>query len=380
MHSSISSFERKIPALPWTRLMVVACLLTLAAASAWEVRCRAWGYGPTLNNTLDLWAERRNAVQPNSLVIVGDSRAWFDLDLDEIERGVGRRPVQLAIPGWLRPSWPGEVSPTTGLHGIAVICSVVPIMFFAPAGPPLDNAYKAINRRRTQTVAQRASNRLGMLLEEHIAFMKEEDLTLGELLGRLPIPNRAGTLVAPPLPPYFETLDRERRARMFVECASPGPLQDRVKYGWLPLFTPPPPPTYVPREAFMGGMAHVIEARFANAASAVQRIRDRGGQVVFVRLPVSGELKKLEDRATPPGGPLEPAHRESGAQGIYFEDYPELAGFECPEWSHLSAADSVEFTRRLVPHLVKAIDGSGRTLAGLSPPSSDSRRPDWRAP
>ena len=370
MHSSISSFERKIPGQPWTRLMVVTCLLTLGAATAWEIRCRAWGYSPTLNNTPDLWAERRNAVQPDSLVIIGDSRAWFDLDLDEIEHGVGQRPVQLAIPGSCAYPVLADLANDKDFHG-TVICSVVPIMFFAPAGPPLQNSYKAINRRYTQTLAQRASNRLGMLLEEHIAFLKEGDLTLGELLERIPIPNRAGALVAPPLPPYFETLDRERRARMFAKCASPGPLQDRVKYGWLPLFTPPPPPTYIQRgRPFMDGMAHAIEARFADATSAVQRIRARGGKVVFVRLPVSGELKKLEDRATPRAGPWDRLIKESGAPGIYFEDYPELAGFECPEWSHLSAPDSVEFTHRLVPQLLKAIGGTARTVANVKSPAS----------
>ena len=363
MHSSISSFERKIPGLPWTRLMVATCILTLAAAAAWEIRCRAWGYAPTLNNTPDLWAERRDAVQPDSVVIIGDSRAWFDLDLDEIEQGVGRRPVQLAIPGSCAYPVLADLADDKSFHG-TVICSVVPIMFFAPAGPPLQNAYKAINRWHTQTIAQRASNKLGMLLEEHIAFLKEDDLTLGELLARLPIPNRAGALVAPPLPPYFEPLDRERRARMFAQCASPGPLQDRVKHGWLALFTPPPPPTYVPRDAFMAGMGHAIEARFADAASAVRRIRARGGKVVFVRLPVAGELKKLEDRATPRAGPWSRLLKESGAPGIYFEDYPELAGFDCPEWSHLSASDSVTFTHELVPHLLKAIRGAG---AGTPP-------------
>ncbi|MBA3385630.1 MAG: hypothetical protein H0T95_03230 [Chthoniobacterales bacterium] len=47
--------------------------------------------------------------------------------------------------------------------------------------------------------------------------------------------------------------------------------------------------------------------------------------------------------------------RETGVPGIYFEDFPELASFTCPEWSHLSAGDSVEFTKRLVPHLRTAL-------------------------
>jgi len=79
--------------------------------------------------------------------------------------------------------------------------------------------------------------------------------------------------------------------------------------------------------------------------------RRRGGKVVFIRFPVSGEIKKIEDQATPRIGPWTRLLKESGAPGIYFEDYPELASFECPEWSHLSATDAVLFSQRLVPHL-----------------------------
>ncbi len=54
--------------------------------------------------------------------------------------------------------------------------------------------------------------------------------------------------------------------------------------------------------------------------------------------------------------------------GIYFEDYPELADFTCPEWSHLSAGDSVEFTKRLVPHLRAALGSEGDVKSVASSP------------
>jgi hypothetical protein len=199
---------------------------------------------------------------------------------------------------------------------------------------------------------------LGMLLEEHIAFLKQDDLTLDALLSKVPLPERAGVRLPPLLPPYFATVDRDRRARMFTLCAQPGPLQDRVENGWIPLFTPPPPPTYVPREAFMTGVNRAIQSRFSDAAAAVHRIQTRGGKVVFLRLPMSGPLKQLEDRATPRAGPWNQLLKLSAAPGIYFEDYPELASFVCPEWSHLSEADSILFTHRLIPHLRKALEGS----------------------
>jgi hypothetical protein len=76
---------------------------------------------------------------------------------------------------------------------------------------------------------------------------------------------------------------------------------------------------------------------------------------VFVRLPFSGALNELEYKTTPRNRTWDPLLQATGAPGIYFEDFPELAGFNCPEWSHLSAGDSVEFSKRLVPHLRGAL-------------------------
>ena len=99
MHSSTSNFDfqRAIPHLPWRGVLVATLLLAAIGTTAWELRVRAWGYAPTLNDTSDLWADCRERVQPNSIVIIGDSRALFDTDLDALEQGLGQRPVQLAL-------------------------------------------------------------------------------------------------------------------------------------------------------------------------------------------------------------------------------------------------------------------------------------------
>ncbi len=354
MPSSISSFERPIPTLPWRGLGLAVVLLTLTATVAWEIRCRAWGYAPTLNDTSDLWAQHRRAVKPDSIVIIGDSRALFDTDLDALEQGLGRRPVQLALVGSCAYPVLEDLANDEQFRG-TIICGLVPGMFLAPAGPPVENSKNALKRYHHGTVAQRASQQLGLRLEEHVAFLKQEDLTLAQLLQQVPVPNRADFHAPPRLPPYFYTLDRDRRARMTVQCEHPGELQDRIKHDWIPLFTPPPPPSFVPKEAFLKGMGEAIEARFKAITASVEKLRARGGKVVFVRFPFSGELKKLEDAGTPRVGPWARIIKETGAPGIYFEDYPELASFDCPEWSHLSGPDSVEFTKRLVPHLKKAL-------------------------
>jgi len=223
-------YERPIPQVPWRGMTVVVVLVVIGAASAWEFYCRSIGYGPTLNDNEDLWTSTRRRVKPESIVIVGDSRGWYDVDLDELQKGLGKRPVQLAMGGGCAYPVLADLAKDENFHG-TIICSVVPRLFFAPPGtPPMERGEKAVRRSHTQTPAQRASQYLAMPLEEHVAFLKQEELTLDDFLKRLPIPNRPYALVPPRLPPYFGTLDRERRARMIEECARPGSeLQRRIR-------------------------------------------------------------------------------------------------------------------------------------------------------
>lgn len=104
-------------------------------------------------------------------------------------------------------------------------------------------------------------------------------------------------------------------------------------------------------------MHRAVEDRFREIKSDVDQLRARGAKVVFLRLPVTGELKALENKLTPRAPFWDRLVRETAAPGIHFEDFPELAGFTCPEWSHLSAGDSVEFSKRLVPQLRAALTG-----------------------
>ena len=349
-------YERPIPQLPWRGITVVVVLIVIAATVAWEFYCRSIGYGPTLNDNSDLWTMMRRRVKPESVVIIGDSRAWFDLDLDELQKGLGKRPVQLAMGGGCAFPVLADLVSDENFHG-TIICSFTPRLFMAPPGtPPMERGEKAVRRSHTQTPAQRFSQYLAMPLEEHVAFLKQEDMTLEELLKNLPIPDRPRALMPPRLPPYFRSLDRERRARMTEKCAQPGSeLQRRIQQIWISLFTPPPPPTYIPNEEFFKQIGQAIEQRFYDVAAASQKLRTRGGKIVFVRLPVTGGLKTLEDQMTPRSQIWDRLIKDTATPGIYFEDFPDLSGFNCPEWSHLSAGDSVEFSKRLIPHLRKAL-------------------------
>ena len=67
MHSSTSNsdFVREIPNVPWRGVLLAVALLATAATVAWESYARSVGYQPTLNDTPDLWAEKRGGVKPD---------------------------------------------------------------------------------------------------------------------------------------------------------------------------------------------------------------------------------------------------------------------------------------------------------------------------
>ena len=110
---------------------------------------------------------------------------------------------------------------------------------------------------------------------------------------------------------------------MIEECARPGSeLASRIQQIWIPLFTPPPPPTYIPKEEFAKTMGDALNQRFQDVAAAVQKLHARGGKIVFVRFPNSGDLKKLEDRETPRVGIWDRVLKDTSAPGIYYEDFP----------------------------------------------------------
>ena len=190
MHSSISSFERVIPARPWRGITVSVVMILAVATAAWEIYCRSLGYLPSIDDSGDLWTEVRRQVEPESLVIVGDSRPLFDLDLDELEKGLGKRPLQLAQPGSCAFPVLGDLINDQTFHG-TILCSIVPALYFAPPDAfPMKESEKAVRRSHTQTYAQRASHDLGIYLDECFASVNQDDLTLSALLGQIPIPNR----------------------------------------------------------------------------------------------------------------------------------------------------------------------------------------------
>jgi hypothetical protein len=114
-------------------------------------------------------------------------------------------------------------------------------------------------------------------------------------------------------------------------------FQDHVKEIWIGLMAfmqPNPPP--------------LTEQLHAGVVKDVEAIRSRGGKVIFLRLPSTGKYLELEKERWPRAQHWETLLKATASPGVHFEDHAALSRFTCPEWSHLSVADAIVFTRELV--------------------------------
>jgi hypothetical protein len=364
MPSSTSSFEtyelkRIIPKHHWMLLALLSVVITAGLTLGWELYCRSLGYEPSLNDSTDLWASRRMVLdeEPGRTVLIGSSRILFDFDMDEYEKAMGERPLQLATVGTNPLPYLEDLADHPQFSG-TVIVGVVPSLFFAPGGPPVKASQKHLERYRNWSPTQRVGHYISSILERRLSFLNDEDLTLTKLLLKLKFPNRGHVKVPPEHPPHFHHVDEERQGGMTDFTANNTALQKRIQQIWIPLFTPPPAKKGQSPEEQKTGHQKAVESILNRTKKAVDKIRARGGKVVFLRLPSTEKLRAIENKHTPRPQIWDRLLQNTAAPGIHFEDYPQLSGFDCPEWSHLNKKDATEFTRRLIP-LFKKIRSKG---------------------
>ena len=102
-----------------------------------------------------------------------------------------------------------------------------------------------------------------------------------------------------------------------------------------------------------GGSDDDLEALLDQIGRDVDRIRERGGRVVFVRYPSTAWFRETETANHPREMFWDRLVQSTGCVGVHFEDHPGLSGFDCPEWSHLGREDATRFTRELFGILSK---------------------------
>lgn len=322
-------------------------LLTVTAICVWEISLRKKGVTISYDEGGPLWAHQRQKAylpQDQATVFIGSSRIKFDLDTRTWRDITGETPVLLAREG---------NSPLPALHELAadtrfkgkLVVDVTEGLFFSTSPNNAGEIGGDIKYYKGETPAQKSSFYINQFLESNLVLLDKDNLSLSACLNQLEIPSRKGVFMFPIFPMDFNRVNAERQCLMTPKFLADSQLQQRVQNIWkffASLSKDKKPLSGKPLDSLLNAVK-----------TSVDKIRARGGKVLFVRTPSSGPYWMGEQQGYPRNLYWDRLLTETGCAGIHFRDYPAIDHFVCPEWSHLSPQDAILFTRAFIDILEK---------------------------
>lgn len=338
---------------------ILTVVLVVIAIGSWELYLRHKGYPVSYNDDESLWCTwRKKVYQPTNTftVFIGSSRIKYDLDINTWKQLTGEDAIQLSFVGTSPRALLNDLADDADFKGNLVI-DVTEGLFFGRDEPKREkSARDAIEYYKKWTPAQKFSASINYYLESQFVFLEKNKFSLNELLDRLPVPKRKAVFIRPKFPLGFFMCRSTRQSFMtegFVNDTIPRNIQIN---NWKNLGS---------LDTRCGISGDSLTDVFRRVKIAIDKIKARGGGVWFIRTPSSGGYFGSEQIAYPRDKYWDPMLVYTNTQGIYFKDYPELASLTCPEWSHLSQADAIVYTRALV----KILEQKGWVLSNKQSPT-----------
>ena len=331
---------RDIPLRPWTRMgaFVFCAVALLTAAWEWNARTNLGLRAGDLGDSPQAWGQARRLADGSPVAIVGDSRILFDTDQDRFEQLTGVRPVQASYVGTNSRTLLYHFANDPNFHGLLIV-GMADTMYFGM--PVIGLAGDAVhNYAKYDKPSQLSGLRIDRWLQNYLAFM-DGDYRLSLLVNRAVDHGlRKGTDS-----PYEDVWK--------ISEAFPG----RQYFMWSRIETDPYLRGHA-RHAWDGFKGPNIPPALANkvisqSAKAVQMIRARGGDVIFVRPPSAPQLRVNEQKRIPKDRGWDALLAGVPAKGIHADDLPQAHHLLIPEWSHLSRKCATVFTDAYVRRLVE---------------------------
>jgi len=221
-----------------------------------------------------------------------------------------------------------------------VIIDVTEGIFFDPNEARANSsAATAIKYYKDWTPAQKASSRLNKFLESGLVFLDKNKFSLNAFLNEIPLPKRKGVWLFPLFPRGFEMNTSERQNFMTDDFVKDTYQHQKQIANWI---------FFGDTVKIQGIKGDSLSTILKSVKTSIDKIKARGGQVLFVRTPSSGGYIETEDVVYPREQYWDRMLSYTETQGIHFKDYPGIANFICPEWSHLTPGDAVVFTREFI--------------------------------
>ena len=326
---------RDVPRQPWGLILAAVAVTMAVSLTGLEINAQRIGLeAGDLDNSEVAWVKERVRSESARVAIVGDSRILFDTDLDRFEALTGHRPVQLAIHGTSALTLLEDVATNENFHGLLIV-GLADTMFFQPF-----DGYGEYVRRRGDFTSP--SGRLGIeidhVLQRRLAFL-DSNHRLSVVAHRLDPDFRSG--VEGPKHDIWKLsqVGEQRATWLWPRVEYDLKYRARTRWAWKGFKEKYP---YTPQ---------LIAKGHARAKAAVDKIRSRGGEVVFVRPPSAPELRINEEAQVPKAKGWNYLLSNTRSVGVHADDLAQAQNLTLPEWSHLNRRCATVFTDAYVRRL-----------------------------
>jgi hypothetical protein len=308
-------------------LAVAALFAAAAFLTGVELNWRRLGYRPSIKDGAELWSVQRQAADrngPSDLALVGTSRLLIDIRPSVLSALLGRPVSQLAIDGSSPWAVLRDLAEDDQFRG-SILCEILPSASFGMG--PDGGSEEFVRHYHQRTTIADLETRAREPFQSAFAFLLP-GLTLRQVVASFAVSRR--------LPPtVFSTTAPDRfRATDFtlVDAAA----QERYFADAIRSEKPYRTPTDVE-----------WRNRVVDVNAWVARIRQRGGHVVFLRMPSSGAVLEAEEMRFPSERYWKRFTVEVDAPSFEFRQYQALQDWHFPDGSHLDYRDTGAFTRTL---------------------------------
>lgn len=325
MPSSISSSDPRRWAVAW----IVALTLAAAGLLAYERTWRAKGLEPSVIDSPQLWSAARDQVDEESVVFLGASRTVYGIDPAAWRRErPGEDPVMLAINGHYPVAALQDLADDENFRGTVIVD--IDSYGLLAAHHDMQQPWIDFHRQRwnfnwhVHRALLNTWQSHSVLANPGIALMPWLKRTWVKGGFQLPysesFPDRSGFM-------RFDKVDIAVLAAHFDAGVDPK----------IARFPAPSPTEFV--------------AQARPVVDAAQRIRARGGRVMFVTLPVQGRLVEMETRYMPRAQYWDAFAALPGVHAVHYEDVPEWRGLVLPDRSHVTREGRAVLTAGLAAEL-----------------------------
>ncbi len=325
------------------RAGLFALLLSFIVMLSWELHLRNSKVTISYDDNEAMWADKRALVYEPSdrtTTFIGSSRIKYDVDIPTWERLTGTKAVQLANVGSSPRAVLTDLANDPNFKGNLIV-DITEGLFFSERAFFDGRTAKKIQYYKDRTPTQRFSFQVNHLFESQFVFLDQDNFTINAMLDNMHIPSRPGIRGGGGFPREFEQVSFDRQSYMTPEFVADTNLQKMVSSVWgheIKMKVPPMKPER-------------LTEIFNSVKSDVDKIKSRGGKILFVRTPSSGPFRAAEMKGFPRADYWDRLLKLTDCPGIYFTDYPATSSFICPEWSHLKPSDAIVYTNSLVKTL-----------------------------